>query len=158
MKKLLLIAAVYLFVTSCTTNTNDVIITYDTIDSAALRGDTMAFITEDENYFGTLPCADCSGIITDVSFNTGSLTYTIKRNYKGKQNPDSTFVENGNLKLQKDSINPNGPTIYVFQSVDGSSQSFFVKTSDTTLQMLDQSKKQIAGALNYTLVKKKTTE
>jgi copper homeostasis protein (lipoprotein) len=158
MKKMLLIAAVYLFVTSCNTNTNDVVITYDTIDSAALRGDTMAFITEDENYFGTLPCADCSGIITDISFNTGSLTYTIKRNYQGKQNADSTFIENGNLRIQSDSINPNGPTIFVFQSADGSSPSYFVKASDSTLQMLDQNKKQIAGALNYTLVKKKTTE
>ena len=158
MKKMLLIAAVYLFVTSCNTNNNDVVITYDTIDSAALRGDTMAFITEDENYYGTLPCADCSGIITDISFNTGSLTYTIKRNYQGKENADSTFIENGNLRIQSDSINPNGPTIFVFQSADGSSPSYFAQASDTTLQMLDQNKKQIAGALNYTLVKKNTTE
>lgn len=46
-------------------------------------------------YTGTMPCADCSGIYTEITLADGK--YTLKQVYQGvRSDMEDTFVESGN--------------------------------------------------------------
>jgi len=155
MKRIIILGCLLAAFNACTTNTGNAIVVYDTIDSTKLRGDTLAFLTEDITYSGRLPCADCSGILTDLNLNTGSLTYTIKRTYKGKKDADSVFVESGTISIEKDSLNNSASAIYALKESLKGGMTYFQVQSDSGLRLLDQKKRKIESAQNYTLLKTK---
>lgn len=52
-------------------------------------------------YEGTLPCADCDGILTTLSLHPDS-TYEMRSEYLGKK--DATFDEKGTFTVSKDQV------------------------------------------------------
>ncbi|WP_114764920.1 copper resistance protein NlpE [Vibrio rhodolitus] len=94
-------------------------------------------------YFGTLPCADCSGIATTLTLNFDG-TYSYDQTYLGKG-------EEGEYKSTGEFVwNSKGDTITLSKEDD--SQQFFV--AENALMMLDVDGNKVEGEMadNYTLV------
>ena len=96
------------------------------------------------DYHGTLPCADCEGIKTQLSLNSDS-TYHLTETYlgKGDENP---FKSQGRFNFDD-----TGSVITLDQ--DGEQPKFFV--AENQLYALDQADKKIEGnmAQHYILNK-----
>lgn len=117
--------------------------------------DTIKLITT--AYKGTLPCADCPGLDTELIFkkiNLDSLdgTYVMKETYL-ERNVDPIITEGTWKSIFTSS---KGKPIIVFEINSGSLDSlrYFQQVSETELKMLDKNKNEIVGPdLNLTLKK-----
>jgi len=95
-------------------------------------------------YWGTMPCADCSGIDTEITLNDGK--YTIKRTYLGVDNQEqSMFVESGSYTWN------NETKILTFDN--DPEQRYLVRNN--TLLALDQDGKEVTGELSELYILKK---
>ncbi|WP_291908662.1 copper resistance protein NlpE [Chitinophaga sp. CB10] len=127
-----------------------------TVDSTLTAGG----VTEGQwvTYSGTLPCADCGGIMTKLSINEtetdGNRRYKLTETYQGTQNGDQSFNSEGNYALVKGSASdPNAQVIVLNPDKDKNLQRNFQKVSADELRMLDGDQKIIQSNLNYTLKK-----
>ncbi len=151
MKKILLLIAVPFLLTSCNRNPENVTVVYDTIPT----NDTTDFhiIEESSQFFsGVLPCADCKGILTEITLNSDSLTYHIQQTYQGKDTGDTILTGTGsyvrNLSAGDASI------IYQLNASRPDDVRYFKAKGDSALIMLDKQQKEIKSSLNYRLVKR----
>lgn len=80
-------------------------------------------------YVGTLPCADCEGIKTELSINDDT-TYNLKSEYSGKE--DGIFEENGTYNLLEgdviELVTPSTGEKTYYKILDGS----LALTADST--------------------------
>jgi uncharacterized lipoprotein NlpE involved in copper resistance len=101
------------------------------------------------HYFGTIPCADCTGIETEITLKSDH-TYSIHSIYAGRKStgPGSNEIsETGMWMLHgTDTIHladrKNGPSMYV--------------QTDSTLVQLDMKGKKITGKLADKYILKKS--
>lgn len=99
-------------------------------------------------YAGVLPCADCDGIDTQISFyidphSQGPRTFTLQQSYQGK--PDEPTEYTGTWTMDEDiyQLMPDGSPEYIyFQQVD-----------EQSIQQLDKNQKKIKTKGNYILIK-----
>ncbi|WP_160712207.1 copper resistance protein NlpE [Chitinophaga solisilvae] len=108
-------------------------------------------------YSGTLPCADCSGIATELKLheqaNDPDYAFTLRETYQGVSNgKDQTFNSEGSYKI----IHGNGGDkdaviILLNPDKDRNLQRYFQKVSDTELKQLDKDMRQVQSTLNYSL-------
>lgn len=96
-------------------------------------------------YKGTLPCADCAGIETEIEIST-DLSFVRKTRYLGK-NDQTVFEEKGTYKW-----NDAGNTI-IFNEVKDAPDQYFV--GENVLIQLDLSGNRITGSLAEMYVLKK---
>lgn len=98
-------------------------------------------------YRGTIPCADCEGIVTTLTLMK-DLTFTRTVTYAGKD--DRPRYDKGTLRWN------SGGSVLILNSQDGSVQSYQV--GENVLFHLDQEGKRITGDLadRYILHKNKT--
>lgn len=98
-------------------------------------------------YTGTLPCADCEGIMTTIVLSD-DLTYLLSTSYLGKDG--GVFEERGRF-----SWSPDGSTI-TFDGIKQRPASF--RVGENTLRQLDMDGHVITGALadTYMLIKQPT--
>jgi uncharacterized lipoprotein NlpE involved in copper resistance len=96
------------------------------------------------DYQGTLPCADCEGIKTQLILNADS-TYSMTETYLGKGN-DNPFKSTGNF-----SFGHTGSIITLDQH--GDQRKYFV--AENQLYALDQEGKKIEGNLSEHYILKK---
>jgi len=95
-------------------------------------------------YRGTLPCADCEGIETELTINQDN-TYELKTSYLGKG--DQTFEEKGTF-----SWNEAGNTITLSEAKNRPSQYF---VAENKVIQLDMAGNKITGSLSeYYILKK----
>lgn len=95
-------------------------------------------------YTGTMPCADCTGIDTEITINDGK--YIIKRTYLGTENMEQNmFVESGSYTWSKDT------KILTFDN--DPEQQYLVRNN--TLVALDQDGKEVTGDLASLYILKK---
>lgn len=111
-------------------------------------------------YSGLLPCADCPGIVVELTLATHAHTgepiqYREHRTYLEGDNGDVTFVEIGTWETRRDSSSSPDRTVYRLKP-DGSDATYFYRPINNTLRMLDQSGKEAESDLNYTLVRSDT--
>ncbi|XID74158.1 copper resistance protein NlpE [Alkanindiges sp. WGS2144] len=109
------------------------------VDSTTLASDWSG------EYEGTLPCADCEGIKTQLEFHPNQA-YELKEEYKGK-GKDNEFKVNGNFTV--DSANPSMITL----DQAGDNRKF--RKEGNNLYALDSNGKKVEGALasHYILTK-----
>lgn len=108
-------------------------------------------VVEDETpayvgvYEGTLPCADCEGIKTQLTINDDN-TFVLVSDYLGEE--DAKFEDKGTYFIE------NGEVL-VIQDEDGAQKYF--KLQEGSLAQLDADKKIIEGELasHYILTKVK---
>ena len=88
-----------------------------------------------KTYNGIIPCADCEGILYEVTFNKDH-TYEASSVYIGESN--RPFVDNGTWKVKKDTL----LALQVDSTVDKT-----LAVEDSSLVMLDKNGKRVTGAL-----------
>lgn len=107
-----------------------------------------------EEFFGTLPCADCSGIETTLRLSSDGSRFQLQSIYLGQK--DNEYIQSGNVISQTGYNNNEDAIIYTLMSENERDDSkYFLRKSVTsdTLHMLDQDMKLIESELNYSLVK-----
>lgn len=120
-------------------------------DSTAVAPGTAAWTT----YTGTLPCADCSGILTTLSLEEngpeGEQLFKLKEVYQGVAGKDQTFNSEGNYKVQHgDAEDKDAEIIQLNPDKDRNLQRFYRRAGDV-LRQLDKDRQPIPGAMNYSL-------
>lgn len=109
-------------------------------------------------YRGMLPCADCSGLDTELKlyaksrFDMSNAFYVETRTYRASRDGDVTYSDRGLWTVLKGSAtNPNA-TVYQLNP-DGSqgAQSYLLKENGTALEQLDRELKPIDTKMNLTL-------
>ncbi len=153
----LLILFVLLFsITSCQQKLANTTTTEDSTHTASNTADKSWV-----SYSGTLPCADCNGIVTVLSLyqpagpNT-DLLFKLEETYKGMQSgKDVTLHSEGSYGiLQGITATPNISIIQLNPEKDKALQRFFQRINNNELKMLDKDGKAFAGDLNYSLFHK----
>jgi len=102
---------------------------------------------------GILPCADCPGIETELTLVNDDLRYVMKERYIDRSvTPRITTGTWSTLRGYKDDEN----AVIYWLDPESEREQYFLKTSDSTILMLDRSEERIQSPLNFTL--KKTFE
>lgn len=104
-------------------------------------------------YVGTLPCADCSGIRTELTLladASGRTSYWLKESYLGKPEKDATFESGGGSQLEPAAYDAKAQVYRLTEARSGEKR-FFLKVSDDELRALDRSGKPIQSKLAFSL-------
>jgi len=121
-----------------------------TADSLAVNpnADTATWVT----YSGTLPCADCEGIVMELTLHRQpDNRFTMKETYQGK---NQTFPSEGNYTvIHGTPSDPGATVIRLNPDKDKNLQRCFQQIDDNELKMLDVDMKSIESNHNYTLKK-----
>lgn len=120
-------------------------------DSATLEGtsaDTASVVT----YSGTLPCADCEGIVTELTLRRKpDLRFSLKETYQGK---NQTFPSEGDYRIIHGTASDPGITVIQLNpDKDKNLQRYFQQVDENELKLLDSDQKTIQSGKNYTLKK-----
>lgn len=119
-------------------------------DSSAVNtgSDTATWVT----YSGTLPCADCEGIVTELALHRPpDNRFTLKETYQGK---NQTFPSEGNyIVVRGIPSDPGATVIRLNPDKDRNLQRCFQQVNENELKMLDVDMKTIESNHNYTLKK-----
>lgn len=142
--KILILASTSLFLFSCETKKEESLTVSgkpepsDTIHTAKNSLDILG------TYKGTLPCADCEGIETEITLQ-GDETYTKRTKYLGKDNKvheeigDYTWKEDGNT--------------LILEGIDSDPVEYMV--TETSLIQLDMQGNRITSDLSDKYILKK---
>ncbi|MBC9911065.1 copper resistance protein NlpE [Chitinophaga varians] len=106
-------------------------------------------------YTGTLPCADCSGILTTLSLEEngpdGELVFKLKETYQGVAGKDQTFNSEGNYKvLHGDAEDKDAEIVQLNPDKDQNLQRFYRRAGDV-LRPLDKDRQAIPASMTYSL-------
>lgn len=92
-------------------------------------------------YAGTLPCADCQGIVTTLTLWPDTV-YRLREVYEGKGG--QPFVSMGRWRVDARTLS---------LETDSGMPRLYSRVGDDTLRLLDLQGKPIVSALNYALVR-----
>lgn len=162
MKKIFYLGMAVIFLASCQSNQKQKAAENAADSIAASVDSTLADTSaaEDvvnkklmESYAGTLPCADCEGIKTELSVYSDN-TYVLKETYLGKGD-GKPFESTGKLNTERGYEKDNDATVYVLDYDKPGEERYFVRFTgkDKKLVMLDKQRKMIKTKLNYSLDK-----
>jgi copper homeostasis protein (lipoprotein) len=109
-------------------------------------------------YQGTLPCADCSGLDTQLrlyakgKFDTTYAFYIRTQTYRGAPHGDLTLSDRGDWAvLRGDATNPNATVYQLNPDNDQHSESLLLTDNGNALVQLDRDQKPIEMKMNLTL-------
>ena len=110
-------------------------------------------------YRGLLPCADCSGIDTELALYAKSpneienTRYVLKRTYLKGKSPGKSFAESGTWLLMRGT--PDNPDATVYQVKDNKTGELtnFLKVGANQIEPLDKDQRRIESKLNYKLTR-----
>ena len=108
-------------------------------------------------YKGTLPCADCPGLDTELILKKAIVdsidgTFVMKETYLERD--VASIISQGTWKTIFSSSKGKPIVIYELNSGSPDSIQYFLKASDDELKMLDKNKNEIVGPdLNFSLIK-----
>lgn len=126
-------AAVLLLSVSC----NDMQKAVQTVGQNDTIPKTKTSVSYDGTYVGTLPCADCSGIYTEIVLNGNK--YKMKEVYQGKGNEGAnTFTEEGKYAWDDE---------HKIITLNGDDSERY-EVGDNVLYALDMDGKRISGDLS----------
>ncbi len=103
-------------------------------------------------YSGTLPCADCEGIVTELTLQKQPDNhFTLKETYQGK---NQTFPSEGTYTIVHGTpVDPGATVIHLNPDKDRNLQRYYQQVNDNELLLLDADQKTIQSGRNYTLKK-----
>jgi copper homeostasis protein (lipoprotein) len=105
-------------------------------------------------FVGTLPCGDCSGIVTELTLfapeGSGPASYWLRETYLGKPAKDATFESGGSWSTQA-GAHDRKAIVYRLTEARSRESRYFLKVSDDELRMLDRSGRPIESKLDQTL-------
>lgn len=109
-------------------------------------------------FTGTLPCADCQGISTELSLNGGangsSRTYTMKQTYLGKPADKSVVTSSGKWFLAKGNRqDPDAVVLQLIPTAGNIDPMYFLQVNDKEVKLLDRQQAEIKSRHNHSLKK-----
>ncbi len=105
-------------------------------------------------YEGTLPCADCSGIRTELTLFTDGTRFAMKQTYLGTKDGDRVFDSTGSWATARGAGADTTALIYVVDPGDPAKVQRFLVVSDREIELLDRDGKRITSEANHTLTRK----
>lgn len=108
-----------------------------------------------QTYYGTFPCADCSGISTTLILNSNTRppskrgTYILNQVYQGKSTKPLTTA--GKWIVTRGSAEDPNETVLTLSPGDPNNLAYYLVVNPKTLMMLGQSKQKINSPFNLTL-------
>jgi copper homeostasis protein (lipoprotein) len=113
------------------------------------------------HFTGMLPCADCSGIATDLTLiqaTNGSTegSYIMKETYTGRDVPP--YITRGKWVTIQGDKKSKTATVYQLNANTSEQPQYFLKVDDHTIKMLDSQKAEIKSGWNSTLTKTPLTD
>lgn len=162
MKKIFYLGIAIVFLASCQSNqkqkaaetaADSIAASVDSALSDTSAADEVANKKLMESYVGTLPCADCEGIKTELSIYSDN-TYSLKETYLGKGD-GKPFESTGKLNTERGYEKDNDATVYVLDYDKPGEERYFVRFTGkgNKLVMLTKERKMIESKLNYSLDK-----
>jgi copper homeostasis protein (lipoprotein) len=101
-------------------------------------------------YRGTLPCADCPGIVTEILFDSHNVTYREKDVYLERnveKNSSGSYNTERGYKKDRNAV------VFVLDDDQPEKERRFLKLNDTTLLMLDGEGEVIDTTSSFKLYK-----
>lgn len=112
--------------------------------------DSLARFSFVQQFKGILPCADCPGIETELTIVNDNLRYVMKERYIDRSvTPRITTGEWTTVRGYKD----DEDAVVYWLDPESDHEQYFLKTSDSTILMLDRNEERIQSSLNFTLTK-----
>lgn len=110
-------------------------------------------------FVGTIPCADCQGINTELTLKSGdrstSGSFTMKQTYLGKPASKNVVTNSGRWFLAKgNKQNPDAAVLQLIPTEDNMELLYFLQVSDSEIKLLDRQQQVIKGKHNYSLKKR----
>ena len=109
-------------------------------------------------YAGLLPCADCSGIETTLTFINANQdpdsydgTFTMTETYQGKD--VKPFVTKGNWTIIIGTPTNEDATVYKLTSTNPDTTEYYLQVDNTHIKQLDNNLEEIDSPFNMTLTK-----
>ncbi|HAC16194.1 MAG TPA: hypothetical protein DCE78_09680 [Bacteroidetes bacterium] len=103
-------------------------------------------------YTGTLPCADCAGIDTELRLlndpASGRRRYVLKQTYKSTREGDQVFWESGAWRTAKNE--QDQPTFLLLKD-EKDQPGIFIEATERVIRLADQQGNLIESELNYSL-------
>jgi len=123
---------------------------------AAQAAFTADQITLVGRYAGRLPCADCSGIETElVLYGRGPrgdpVRYELRETYLGTRDGDRAFTSRGEWRIVRGTSGDPDATVYQLITDPPDGFSHWLRVSERELRKLDTSQGDIHSTRNYTL-------
>ena len=111
-------------------------------------------------YQGVLPCADCSGLDTELTLyrNAGTdapETYSLRETYLGK--PAKPLISAGKWTILRGTPDNADATIYQLNPDKPQEVRNFLVVNDNQIRQLDRDRKEIESTLNFTLTKRNSS-
>ncbi|MFS8617665.1 MAG: copper resistance protein NlpE N-terminal domain-containing protein [Solitalea sp.] len=104
---------------------------------------------------GTIPCADCPGIIMQIRLDTVERTYIRHMTYLEAENgKDLEFSNSGSYTTEQGYKEDRDALLYVLNDPPSGSEQVFLASGDTAIVALDGNREIIQSQLNFTLKKK----
>jgi copper homeostasis protein (lipoprotein) len=107
-------------------------------------------------FAGKLPCADCEGIQTDITFlydqNSTPKNYIMRQIYLGRS--DTPFVTSGAWSVSKGTSFDANALVYALQEANSLDITYYLKLPHA-VQLLDAHKEKITSSFDMTLQEKK---
>lgn len=120
----------------------------------AATGETNAGPAIFAVYEGTLPCADCGGIRTELTLLADGSSYRLAETYLATKDGDVVNTSAGTWAMVKGI--PSDSTATVFRLDPGSPEGVrhFLMTTETEVRLLDKDLNPIVSDLNHSLTKR----
>lgn len=103
-------------------------------------------------YTGMLPCADCTGIETTITFNQ-DRSYSMKNMYMGTPNGNQTYTQTGRYEITTGAPFDAGATVIIIDPDRPTTRTSYWVENSSEIQQLDMNKNKIPEPPNMTLTK-----
>jgi hypothetical protein len=109
-------------------------------------------------FTGTLPCADCQGIDTELILSGGTngsaRSYTMKQTYKGKPTDKSVVSSSGKWFVAKgNKQDPDAVVLQLIPTAGNIDPMYFLQVSDKEVKLLNRQQEEIQSSHNHSLKK-----
>ncbi|MDQ3426454.1 MAG: copper resistance protein NlpE [Gemmatimonadota bacterium] len=109
-------------------------------------------------YTGTLPCADCAGIVTELTLyaTPGSgiaSRYDLKETYLATAEGDRTVSAAGQWAVLRGSASDSTATVYQLNPENPAATRSYERVDDMRLRQLDREGAEIGSGRDYTLIR-----
>jgi copper homeostasis protein (lipoprotein) len=113
------------------------------------------------SFAGVLPCADCSGIHTELRLyaeqpSTHPPRYQTTETYRGTRDGERTVQRSGHWTVLRGSANDPDATVYQLDYDRPEAQQNFLRVGDAELRLLDRNQEEIASSPVHSLFRVRT--
>jgi uncharacterized lipoprotein NlpE involved in copper resistance len=113
-------------------------------------------------FVGTLPCADCAGIRTELTLNAAEGpdqdrgTYALRQTYLGTPNGERTFDTRGRWTVLHGSATDPNATVYQLSGESPAEVRYFLRLDADSVRVLDRDRREFTSQANTTLARRVT--